>query len=384
MRRIDTDAAGDIWGAIDDTFVNQVYKGTFEPTCVVFHWRENPPSLTIAPFDNSDNVDLDRIEELDMPFARRYMLGGGHALHVPETPMVQFWYRRSGTTLEDEINRAGRACEQAMENLGLEAQYRPVGDLEIKVGGEMVKIMAIGGGQVHFDDFYSITSGSLIWGVTEAFALLDEVSSPPPEKFEDKDTDKQATRMSPVEALLGDIDVDVSREEAIDELVTQSARDLVGVDSVSDGEWTDEEEAAIEEMRPFFRRESWLHRKSAERMARKADLTDDIGIAAYKSRKTLQATVVLDDEGRIQGAQLTGDLYIRPQATLTAPGALEHLEDAILGVDASDRERLEAVIADTFEACDIESPGIEPEHFALPVTRAAENVRSVESFLAEE
>ncbi|MEF8814912.1 MAG: hypothetical protein V5A55_14025 [Halovenus sp.] len=384
MRRIDTDAAGDIWGAIDDTFVNQVYEGTFEPTCVVFHWRENSPSLTIAPFDNSDNVDMDKIEELDMPFSRRYMIGGGHALHVPETPMVQFWYRRSGTTLEDEINRAGRACEQAMQNLGLESQYRPIGDLEIKVGGEMVKIMAIGGGQVHFDDFYSVTSGSLIWGVTEAFALLDDVSSPPPEKFEDKDTDKQATRMSPVETLLDDIDVDVTRDGAVEELVTQSARDLVGADSVTEAEWTDEEKASIEEMRPFFRRDSWLKRKSAERMASQADPANDIGIAAYKSRKTLQATVILDDDGRIQDVQLTGDLYIRPQATVTAPGALEHLEDAILGVNASDRERLEAAIADTFEDYDIEAPGIDPEHFALPVTRAADNVRSVESFLAEE
>ena len=384
MRRIDIDAAGDIWGAIDDTFVNQVYEETFEPTCVVFHWRENPPSLTIAPFDNSDNVDMEKIEELDMPFARRYMIGGGHALHMPETPMVQFWYRREGTTLEDEINRAGRACEQAMQNLGLEAEYRPIGDLEIKVGDEMVKIIAIGGGQVHFDDFYSITSGSLIWGVTEDFALLDEVSSPPPEKFEDKDTDKQATRMSPVEALLGDLDVDVTRAGAIDELVTQSARDLVGAESITEGEWTDEEQTAIEEMRPFFRRDSWLKRKSAERMAHNAAPDDDIGIAAYKSRKTLQATVILDDDGRITDAQLTGDLYIRPQATVTAPGALEYLEDAIEGVVASNRERLETVIADTFEAYDIEAPGIEPEHFALPVTRAADNVQPVGTFLAEE
>jgi lipoate-protein ligase A len=381
MRRIDTNATGDIWGAIDDTFVNQVYEGSFEPTCVVFHWREDAPALTIAPFDNSDNVDMDAVQELDIPFARRYMIGGGHALHVPETPMVQFWYRKEDTTLEAEINRAGRACEQAMESLGLDAEYRPIGDLEIYVGDERVKIIAIGGGSVHFDDFYSITSGSLIWGVTEDFAVLDEISSPPPEKFEDKDTDKQATRMSPVEALLDDLDTDVTREAAIDALVDHSARKLVGAEDVEVADWGPEEAGSIGEMRPFFERDSWVKRKSATRMAQRAPADTDIGIAAYKSRKTLQGSVVLDDD-RILDVQLTGDLYIRPQATLTSPGALEWLEDAIVGIEATDQTRLEAAIGDTFDRYDIESPGIEPEHFALPVTRAANNTFAVQEFLA--
>jgi lipoate-protein ligase A len=384
MRRIDTDATGEIWGAIDDTFTNQVYEGTFEPTCVVFHWRENPPALTIAPFDNSDNVDRETIAELGMPFARRYMIGGGHALHVPETPMVQFWYQKEETTLEDEINRAGRACERAMESIGLDATYRPIGDLEITVGDEQVKIIAIGGGSVHFDDFYSITSGSLIWGVTEDFALLDEVSSPPPEKFEDKDTDKQATRMSPVEALLGDLDVEVTRDEAIDALVEYSANELVGVKEVVETDWDPEEEETIQEMRPFFKNDSWVERKSARRMAKHAPPETDIGIAAYKSRKTLQASIILDDDDRILDAQLTGDLYIRPQATITSPGALEQLEDAIVGLDATDRSGLESAIEATYAEYDIESPGIDPTHFARPVTRAAENTESVTEYLVDE
>lgn len=384
MRRIDTDATGEIWGAIDDTFTNQVYEGTFEPTCVVFHWREQAPALTIAPFDNSDNVDIEKIAELGMPFARRYMIGGGHALHVPETPMVQFWYQKEDTTLEDEINRAGRACERAMESIGLDANYRPIGDLEITVGDEQVKIIAIGGGSVHFDDFYSITSGSLIWGVTEDFALLDEVSSPPPEKFEDKDTDKQATRMSPVEALLGDLDVEVTREEAIEALVECSAEVLVGAEEVVETDWDPQEEEAIQEMRPFFEQDSWVKRRSARRMATHAPSDTDIGIAAYKSRKTLQASIILDDDDSILDAQLTGDLYIRPQPTITSPGALERLEDAIVGLDATDRSRLESAIEATYDEFDIESPGIDPEHFARPVTRAAENTASVTEYLVDD
>jgi lipoate-protein ligase A len=380
MRRIDTDETGDVWGAIDETFVNQLYDGTFDPTCVVFHWRKNPPNLTIAPFDNADNVDRDKVEKLDVPFARRYVHGGGHGLHVPETPMVQFWYRKPDTTLEAEINRAGRACEAAMESLGLEAEYRPIGDLEIYVGDDLVKVIAVGGGSAHFDDFYSITSGSLIWGVSEDLAMLDEVSSPPPEKFEDKDTDKQATRMSPVEVLLDDLDVEVTREEAIQALVDHSAEELVGTQKVQEASWTDEEEASIEKYRTFFGQDSWIERKSASRMAQQASNEHEIGIAAYKSRKTLQASLILDG-GQIRDVQLTGDLYIRPGATLTEPGAFAHLEDAILGLDASDQETIEQAMVEAFETYHIEAPGIEPEHFAQPVIRAANNTQPVTEYL---
>jgi hypothetical protein len=189
--------------------------------------------------------------------------------------------------------------------------------------------------------------------------------------------------MSPVEALLGDLDVDVSREEAISALVEHSADELIGASDVERADWTAEEAASIEELKPFFASDTWVHRKSATRMAKHAPADAEIGIAAYKSRKTLQANVTLDD-GRIEDAQLTGDLYIRPQATVTSPGALEHLERAIISLEATDQARLEAAINDTFERYDVEAPGIEPEHFARPVTRAADNSVPVGEYLAGE
>lgn len=382
MRRVDIHQTGAVWPAIDELFANQMYDGEFEPTAVVFHWDPETPTVTLGAHDNADLIDHDRVEELDVEFFRRYAQPGGAGIHVPETPLVQLWYRKE-STLEAEIDEVGEAFNEALVDLGLETEYRPIGDLEIYVGDDRFKVGATGAGTIYFDD-YITTTASLIWGATDDFGLLDEVLNPPPEKFEDKDTDDLATRMRPLETLLGDIGVDVSRSEVVDGMVEEFANRVGGDDAVVETEWRPEERVFLDRAAGFFSTDSWTFRKSSTRLAKRAPPAYDIGIAAYKSRKTLQASVILDDDGRIHDAQLTGDLYVKPQHTVVDIGTLEEMEQAINGLDPRDRDAIESAIADTFSEYDVESPGIEPEHFVEPVLRAAENTQSVEQYLDEQ
>ncbi|MEF8814911.1 MAG: hypothetical protein V5A55_14020 [Halovenus sp.] len=378
MRRIDVHGSGTVWPAIDELFANQMYEGTFEPTAVVFHWDGERPTISLGALDNADLIDHDRIDDLGLPFFRRHAQPGGAGVHVPETPLVQLWYRKD-STLEAEINRVGEAFNGALRELGLETEYRPIGDVEIKVGGDRFKVGATGAGTVYVDD-YVTTTASLIWGATEDFGLLDEVLTPPPEKFEDKDTDELATRMRPLETLLSEIDVDVTRDAVIEGMIEEFATDVVGDDGVVDADWGAEEQEFLNRATGFFETDSWTFRKSASRTAARAPDEYDVGIAAYKSRKTLQATIIVDNEGQIDDIELTGDLYIRPQPTIGEIGAMEEMERVLVGLDPSDRTALEDAIRTAFAEHDIEAPGIDPEHFAEPVHRAAENLEPVAEY----
>jgi len=381
MRRIDVHGPTTVWPAIDELFANQMYAGEFEPTAVVFHWDTETPTVSLGALDNADLIDHDRIDDLDLAFFRRHAQPGGAGVHVPETPLVQLWYRKD-STLKAEIDSVGEAFNGALQALGLKTEYRPIGDVEINVGGDTFKVGATGAGSIHFDD-YVTTTASLIWGATEDFGLLDEVLTPPPEKFEDKDTDELATRMRPLETLLSEVDADVTQEEVIDEMVVEFAGDVVGDDEVVESEWQPAEQDFLDRTKDFFATDSWTFRKSSSRTAAHAADDAEIGIAAYKSRKTLQATIVVEN-GYIADVELTGDLYIRPQPTLGDIGAMEELERALVGLDPTDRRSLEDAIATAFDEDDIEAPGIEPEHFAQPVLRAAENLEPVDEYRARQ
>jgi lipoate-protein ligase A len=359
-----------------------MYNGTFEPTAVVFHWDAEQPTVTLGAHDNADLIDHDRVDELDLPFFRRYAQPGGAGIHIPETPLVQLWYR-DDSTLKTAIDEVGEAFNEALVDLGLETEYRPIGDLEILVGGDRFKVGATGAGRIHFDD-YVTTTASLIWGATDDFGLLDEVLTPPPEKFEDKDTDDLASRMRPLETLLGEIGVDVSKGEIVDGMVEEFASRVVGDDEVVETDWRPEEAAFLDEASGFFSTDNWTFRKSSRRLATHAPGSHEIGIAGYKSRKTLQATVIVDGDGLIGDVELTGDLYIRPQHTISDIGAMEEMERAITGLDPTDGQSLETAITDAFAEHDIEAPGIEPEHFVEPVLRAAETTQPVDQYLAEQ
>ena len=361
VRRIDIsgETVG-YWAAMDELMAKQMYDGTFEPTVVVMHWDEDTPCLDLGTYEDAARLDVEHARDEGFTVGRRYAFAGGTAVHTPDFPNYMLYYRAADTDIVTEADRSGYANVDALETFGLDAEYDSIGDVEIVKDEMKVKVMAGSAATYHHSDLW-VSTDSVIWDFPPEGRILDEALSVPPEKFEDKDTDTLTGRMQPMSDVLEEQGVETTREAIIDELVAKNVAATIGEDAeVTQAEWSDEEEVFIERLAPYF----------------------EFGEAAYKARKLVNISLVRDDDGRIHDITVSGDMYVRPQPTATAPGIIDTLEYELTGLDPTDEDALVDTIADVFDRPNHEAPGIDPEHVADPIVRAAENTIPVREHLA--
>jgi hypothetical protein len=74
-------------------------------------------------------------------------------------------------------------------------------------------------------------------------------------------------------------------------------------------------------------------------------------------------------------------MYVRPQPTATESGILSTLEYELTGQDPTDGTTLFETFVEVFDRPNQEAPGIDPEHVADPIVRAAQNTMPVREHL---
>lgn len=387
VRRIDvTDATIGTWGAVAALMREQIDRGTFEDTVVTIEWSEENPSLGIGTNEDADQVDVEQVRKEGLHCGRIYHSnGGGSGIFTPELPLVLIYYQHAPHDKEnnsllkhfDELNGAANAA--ALQSVGLDGEYRSIGDGEVVLDGNRYKVMASAATNFPQSEYWAAVS-SVIWDAPPYGELMDEVIDMPREKFEDKDTDSLTSRMRPISMLLDDLDKDVSKQEMVDAVVEENVTHILGDgEEVVEATWDDDEREYIESMTPFFESDTWIGRISTTRLCRGAPDHLDLGIAAFKSRKLIKASVLLDGD-EVYDVQYSGDFYFRPALPATSTSLLDEMAAAVSGVDATNEDALEDAIRPFFERDNLEYPALEPADFARPIVRATKNRQPITEY----
>jgi lipoate-protein ligase A len=373
------------WAALDEAMLNQYYDGEFEPTVAVVDWPEDPSSISIGIHEDGDMIDTDTARERDFHVGRRYGYGGSVGVYGPAIPLFTLWFDAGETDLSlDELSRtSGNAIVEELEAYGIDAVYDHIGDVKYVIDDKQYKAVANAPVQFHDTDLWAITV-SIIWGgLPEGLQdVLDEAVRVPPEKFEDKDEKSVTGRMKPLSLQFDQFGTEVSKEEFIDALIDRNVTALLGENEPIEEVSPDSVLEYVEETTPFFESDTWVDRRATSRMCRNWNDSATVGVAAYKSRKLVKASLILDGT-TIQDALITGDFFVRPHPAVTDSGAPSELDDALVGVDVSDEAAVKTAVREVFESDGFEMPGVSAEDVVQTVRHAAENTMSVEEYLTD-
>ena len=387
VRRINvTGATIGTWSAIAALMREQIDNGAFEDTVVTIEWSEDDPSLGIGTNEDADQVDVDLIRDRGLRCGRIYHSnGGGSGIFTPELPLVLVYYQHDEHDKEtnsllkhfDELN--GAAIASALQKVGLNGEYRSIGDGEVVVDDNRYKVMATAATSFPQSNYWANVS-SIIWDAPPHGEIMDEAIDMPREKFEDKDTDSLTSRMRPISMLLEDLGEDVDKQDMIDAVVEENVAKIFGDgEEITEEEWNDDEKEYIDDMVPYFESDTWINRISTTQLCRGVPDHLDLGIAAYKSRKLIKASVLLDGD-EVYDVQFSGDFYFRPALPATSTWLLDKMGAALSGADATDKNELKAAVEPFFEREDIEFPALEPNDFVQPILRATDNRQSVTEY----
>lgn len=380
------------FNAVTELMWEQIQGGTFEDTIVVFNWSDDPPGIALGYHEDADQFDHEQVADEGITRCRTVSMGGGGAgMFTSATPSIVMFYQHdryepeSNSLLRhfDELN--GRSNQEAMEEVGLDAEYRSIGDTEAVVGGKRYKVMASAAGSFPHPEYWGLQS-TPIWGSVpgDLGKLFNEVINLPEEKFEDKDTDSLTSRMQPIKELLKQDDINATRDEVIDTIVEKNVENILGpTENVVEEKWKPHEREFIDRTTPFYESTTWINRLSTTKLCMRAPPEYDLGIAAYKSRKLIKASVIVDDDGMIDDVLLTGDFFMRPLQTATTTREIDKISAAFIGHDIDDEAALTAAAEQVLSDSTIEIPRVSASDLVQPVLKAGKNTESVQSYLAE-
>jgi len=386
VRRVEmTGVPNSYWSAIDNLMAQEMLEGTFRNTVVVLRFSQERPSLSIGVNDDGDRMDTRRVRERGhVPF-RHLCCGGGAGAFTEGLPLILYYYRKSyekpHVTLLSQSDLNGWANAAALRRLGFAAEYRAIGDTEILFGEARYKVIASYAGNYALPDYWSACS-SIIWGALPSHTAQAYVECLHhyPEKFEDKETKTPQARMKPLQEVTQQQGISIRLEDVIEAVIRENVKALMGEEIVVPESWTREEEEELARTVPFFESETWIRRLSTKRMCAMAPSGSRLGRAAYKSRKLIVASLVVDGRGEIRDCLLTGDFYWRPQPTLFSFGALEYFRDALRGVLVTKEDEIRDAVESVFSRPDFEMPLIQPEDIVRAIQKAGERLIPVEAY----
>lgn len=369
VRLIDQEIGPYNYPAIERTLVEGVAAGSSPPT--ILRCTFSPDLfLELGPVEDASLIDTDAAESHGIEYGRRFHSGGGTGFFRGDhTPLLYMFFPDTGQSMVDLLNQAGEAMAAALRASGVEAaEYGGGADVEATVDGERVKLGVSGAG---YQDGVCGVVGNVInrsYGEDE-FAIIDDVLRLPKEKFEDKDTDSVAGRMSEVQSVAPGTEVDTILRHAVENMT-----DIVDADA-EPGSFTSDERASIEEYATEARTDDWFHRYSTTRLLEGADADDRAAEVAFKSEKLIKASVIVGPDDVVRDVQFTGDMYHRP-----AFEALDRIDDAVIGQSVDDGDAVRAAVESVFDDPDVQFPWLSPDDFARTIDRASRNLVPVGEF----
>lgn len=375
VRTLDVRIEPDTYPAIERTVLDAVADGESPPT--IMQWTfDSDLFLEIGPVEDAALIDRERADEHGVDYGRRFNVSGGTGFFRDDhTPVLYaFFPDRGERTMAEYIDLAGEAMAGALRDAGIEnATYRDGGDVELvpEDDGQLLKVGVSGAG--YQDGVWGVFANVIYrsYGPDE-FEIIDDVLRLPKEKFEDKDTNSAEGRMTSIEEVAPDLDL-----EAVIDAATENLASLAGGDP-EPGSFTDEERQAIEDHREFYGSEEWFERYSTRRLIDEADPDDRVAEVAYKGRKLIKASVRVDPSDEIVAVQYTGDMFHRPGFD-----AVERLNEAVTGRDITDDDGLLEAVETVYDADDVEIPWLPPEDFVQPLRRARSNLVPADEFRRE-
>lgn len=349
-------------GAIDPLETQIIYdmvaQGITEgesPNTIIICWPAEP-LVSVGYFQEIEkDIDLAYCQANDIVVTRRVIGGGGVYLDdgqlfyqiigridSPNTPRgIDAYYRKFL-----------KAPVQAYRNLGIDAEFRPVNDIQV---GEK-KISGNGAGDV---GDARILTGNLILDFD--FEMMARVLKVPSEKFRDKVFQSLKERMSTIKLETGSMP---DKEELKKDLVKLYEETLdIKLELGTLSEW---EKKKMSDLRGKYLSDEWLHWRSGGRLdARTVKISADasLGTANHKAPGGLIRVTAKEVGNVIEEIVISGDFFMLPS------GAIGDLEEVLVGVELDEGSVLERV-EKAYSDLDIDSPGVTPEDLQTAVMLA--------------
>jgi|WetSurMetagenome_2_1015567.scaffolds.fasta_scaffold119956_2 lipoate---protein ligase len=304
--------------------------------------------------DLEKEVDLDYCRDHRLPVFRREV--GGGAVYLDRNQIFVQWVFHPSSLPASIAERFHLYIEPLVltyRALGIDARHRPVNDIHVghkKIGG--TGAARIGQAEV--------VVGSLMFDFDRAtMAKVLRVTS---EKMRDKVHQSLEQYMTTLRDELG---APPDRSAVVASYLDQCAK-VLGADIVP-GEWMAEEEALARELDLRFESWEWLNQKGAGKRSG-IKIHEDVQVheSSLKAPGGLIHMTVRLRGGRIDDISISGDFTIFPQE------AVQRIEQALHGILPDGRSVLN-ILEEQYRTLAIQSPGIEPEHWAEAVSLAVKS-----------
>lgn len=308
-----------------------------------------PAALIGFHQDVEQELNLDYIRENNIEIQRR--LSGGGAIYMDELQFGwELYLNRQVLASGDMEAIAKRICDTvagALQNLGVDAHFRPRNDIE--VNGR--KISGTGG---YFDGDSFLYQGSLL--VDFDMERMMRVLRIPAEKINDKSISDARQRIITLRELMLD---NVPKLDEVKSVIAQAIADEFEIEwEISDSLNSTEEEQFHQALKEIDSDE-WIYQHN--RPVGEAPLIDDI----YKAPGGLIRTAVIVDtlKQRIKQLWITGDFFVKPSRLIVDLEA--NLRNSLVS-------ELDKNVKDFFAQTEIEMLMIQAEDFIAAISQALE------------
>lgn len=295
--------------------------------------------------DVDKEVDREFCRDRGLPVFRREV--GGGAVYLDRNQLFSQWVFHPESLPADVSERFRVYIEplvRAYKALGIEAFHRPVNDVHVK--GR--KIGGTGAARIGRAE---VVVGSFMFDFDKpTMARVLKVSS---EKMRDKVFQGLQDYMT---TMRDELREPPDRRQVI-ELYVRKCAEVLGAEIVP-GDWTPEEEGKAAELDRLFGTAEWIEQKGPLcRPGVKIHEDVEVRESALKAPGGLIRVTVRLLRQRIDDVSYSGDFTIFPR------GAVADIETALRGVPAETTDIVE-VVREKYRQNGIQSPGIEPEHWA--------------------
>ncbi|TFF95450.1 hypothetical protein EU546_03255 [Candidatus Thorarchaeota archaeon] len=342
---------------IYDVVAQAITENEAENTLIIC-WPKDP-LVCLGYFQEAEkDIDLEYCRENDLLVVRRVIGGGGVYLDDGQL-FYQTIGRIDSPTTPKNIDAYYRkflaAPVQAYRNLGIDAEFRPVND--IQVNGK--KISGNGAGDV---GDARINTGNLIFDFD--FESMVRVLRVPSEKFRDKIYKSLQERMTTIERETGNMP---DRTEVKLDLIRLYEETLdIELDKGMLSTW---EKKKMEEIREKYVSDDWLFWRKGRKFdvshKVKISATAALGTANFKAEGGLIRVTAEVVEGKIEEIVVSGDFFMIPSK------GIELVEWAITGAKA-EREEILNRITEVYADRSLQSPGVTPEDITKAVILAVQ------------
>jgi lipoate-protein ligase A len=130
-RVIDTDLADPYFVTAADEAL-AVSIGKYNGIETLHFYRRNPPAVSLGYFTKvADDVDIAKCKELGIKILRRTSAGG--SIYTDSDQLIYSLITRTppGKNFEDTFQQLGEVLMNALEKIGIKAEYKPPNDLTI-------------------------------------------------------------------------------------------------------------------------------------------------------------------------------------------------------------------------------------------------------------